>query len=79
MNAQKVFGGRKLVLKKNIHPIERFIRIVAGAVLISLAFFGPENLWFLVGLIPLLTGISGWCPPYHFLNISTCPVKGKNA
>ncbi len=63
-------------MKKNIHPLEREFRILIGIFLISLAFLGPANKWFLLGLIPLLTGIIGWCPPYALLGISTC--KSKN-
>ncbi|MBL7714741.1 MAG: DUF2892 domain-containing protein [Bdellovibrionales bacterium] len=60
-------------MKKNIHPYERAVRVVAGLVLVSFAFIGPANLWFLLGLIPLATGLVGWCPPYAMLGISTCP------
>ncbi|MCB9254054.1 MAG: DUF2892 domain-containing protein [Bdellovibrionaceae bacterium] len=59
-------------MKKNIHPIERGVRVVGGLVLTSLAFVGPANPWFLLGLIPVLTGLVGWCPPYAMLGISTC-------
>ena len=64
-------------MTKNIHSIERVVRIVAGAVLVSLAFFGPANNWFLLGAIPLVTGLVGWCPPYAMLGINTCNI-GKN-
>lgn len=60
-------------MKKNIHPIERVIRVLGGVGLTSLAFWGPSNLWFLLGLIPVATGLMGWCPPYALLGISTCP------
>ena len=59
-------------MKKNVHPIERILRVVIGLVLISLAFVGPANLWFLVGIVPLATGLIGWCPPYQMLGFSTC-------
>lgn len=59
-------------MKQNIHNIERIIRIVLGAGLTSLAFIGPANSWFLLGIIPLATGLIGWCPPYAMLGISTC-------
>jgi len=58
-------------MKKNIHPTERQIRIVAGAALISLAFIGPANPWFLLGFVPLITGLIGWCPPYAIFGINT--------
>lgn len=59
-------------MKKNIHPVERIIRIILGCILITMAFIGPANSWFLLGIIPLLTGLIGWCPPYQLLGISTC-------
>ena len=64
-------------MKKNVHPVERVVRIVAGLVLTSLAFWGPANLWFLLGVIPLATGLLGWCPPYAILGISTCSREAK--
>jgi hypothetical protein len=63
-------------MKKNIHPVERIIRVFAGAFIASLAFWGPSNYWFLLGLIPLITGAVGWCPPYQWLGINTC-LKAK--
>ena len=62
-------------MKINIHPIERIVRVVAGLGLVSLVFIGPENKWFLLGLIPVATGLIGWCPAYTLLGISTCPRK----
>lgn len=59
-------------MKKNIHPVERGIRVAAGAVLASMAFWGPSNPWYLLGLILVATGSIGWCPPYALLGISTC-------
>ncbi len=66
-------------MKKNIHPVERAVRIAAGLVLTSLAFWGPSSYWFLLGLIPLVTGILGWCPPYAMLGFSTCGVSPKKS
>lgn len=59
-------------MRKNIHPIERIGRFIVGAVLISMAFIGPANPWFLLGLIPLTTAFIGWCPAYQLFGISTC-------
>lgn len=64
-------------MKTNIHSIERVVRIALGLLLVSLAFVGPANLWFLLGLIPIATGAIGWCPPYAMLGINTCGI-GKN-
>jgi hypothetical protein len=64
-------------MKTNIHSVERVARIVIGLGLVSLAFVGPANPWFLLGLVPLTTGLLGWCPPYAMLGISTCRLEKK--
>lgn len=59
-------------MKKNVGNSERGIRIAVGLAILSLTIIGPQTLWGLLGLIPLATGITGWCPPYHLLGINTC-------
>lgn len=63
-------------MKTNIHPAERTIRIAIGLFLMSLVFWGPTSLWFLLGIFPVATGFSGWCPLYSMLGISTCHLGG---
>ncbi len=46
-------------MKKNIHPAERIIRIVVGALIASLACWGQATYWFLLGLLQLFTGLVG--------------------
>ena len=58
-------------MKQNIHNIERIVRILLGLIILSLVFIGPESFWGLLGLVPIATGLIGWCPPYHLLGIST--------
>ena len=41
----------------NIGCSERMIRIVVGAVLITLAFTHQLGLWAWIGVVPLITGI----------------------
>ena len=62
-------------MKTNVHKFERFLRIILGAVLVSMIFWGPKNYWFALGAIPLLTGLAGSCPLYTILGISTCGCK----
>lgn len=64
-------------MKQNIHNIERVVRVVVGLAILSLVFIGPKSLWGLLGLLPLLTGLVGWCPPYYLLGISTCKIGQK--
>jgi hypothetical protein len=58
-------------VKKNIGGVERIVRIVAGTAIVSLAFVGPESPWAYLGIVPLATGLLGWCPPYALLGIGT--------
>lgn len=62
-------------MERNVGDIERVVRVVAGLGILSLVFVGPKSLWGLVGLVPLFTGATGWCPPYQLLGISTCKRK----
>ena len=62
-------------MKQNVHNIERVIRILIGLGLISLVFVGPQTPWGWLGVIPLASGIIGWCPPYALLGISTCKTR----
>jgi hypothetical protein len=63
-------------MTQNIGNIERIIRIVGGLVLIALAATSTVGVWGWLGLVPLATGLVGWCPPYSLLGINTC--KNKN-
>jgi len=56
-------------MKKNVGTLDRGLRIVAGLALLTLAAAGSK--WGLIGVVPLLTGIVGWCPPYQLLGVST--------
>ncbi|TXI83058.1 MAG: DUF2892 domain-containing protein [Cupriavidus sp.] len=62
-------------MKQNVGGLDRIARVVIGAILVSLAAFGIVGLWGWIGLLPLLTGAVGWCPPYAMLGWSTCSAK----
>lgn len=62
-------------MKRNVGNIERVVRVVAGLGILSLTVVGPQTLWGLLGIVPLLTGLAGWCPPYALLGINTCSKK----
>ena len=59
----------------NVGSIERVVRIVVGLLLIGLAAGGTIGWWGWLGVVPLLTGLVGWCPPYAMLGLNTCKVK----
>ena len=62
-------------MTKNEGTIDRTLRVIAGLVLLSLVFVGPQTMWGLIGIVPLVTGLIGMCPLYSILGINTCPVK----
>ena len=57
---------------KNVGGVDRAVRIVAGLGILSLAFIGPQTAWGYFGLVPLVTGLIGWCPAYLPFGIKTC-------
>lgn len=62
-------------MERNVGDIERVVRVLAGLGILSLVFVGPQSLWGLLGIVPVLTGLTGWCPPYSLLGINTCRIK----
>lgn len=61
----------------NAGTIDRLIRVVLGAALLSLTVVGPKSLYGLVGIIPLVTGIVGFCPLYRLVGVNTCALQRK--
>jgi hypothetical protein len=61
----------------NENSVDRVVRVVIGLVLLSLTVAGPHSLWGLVGLVPLLTGIVGFCPLYRIVGINTCALPQR--
>ena len=61
----------------NVGGMDRTLRIVAGLALLSLFFLleGNARYWGLIGIVPILTGTSRWCPAYLPFGISTCSTK----
>ena len=62
-------------MKLNVGSLDRTLRIVAGLTLIGLAATGTVGAWGWIGLVPLLTGVVGFCPACPLLGINTCPRK----
>ena len=62
-------------MTKNVGGIDRIIRITVGLGLIAAAATGAIGVWGYVGLVPLATGLMGWCPPYAMLGFNTCSTK----
>lgn len=62
-------------MKTNEGKVDRILRVVVGLGVLSLVFVGPQTLWGLVGIVPLLTGAVGYCPVYQIFGFDTCPMS----
>lgn len=67
------------MLTANESSADRLVRVILGVVLLSLTFVGPKSMLGLLGLVPLLTGLLGFCPLYRLIGVSTCPTPRKQA
>jgi sulfite exporter TauE/SafE len=61
----------------NVGGIDRTLRIVVGLAILALGLIveGPARWWTLLGVIPLVTGLAGWCPAYKVFGIRTCATR----
>jgi hypothetical protein len=59
-------------MKANEGKVDRILRVILGLAILSLAFLGPQTPLGYIGLIPLITGLVGYCPLYGLLKINTC-------
>ena len=66
------------MFKRNEGALDRILRVALGAALLVWFFIAPAEAgyrpWLLIGIIPLLTGLLGWCPLYSVLGIRTCRI-----
>ena len=58
-------------MKRNEGTIDRVVRVVLGLALLALVFVGPQSWLGLVGIVPLVTGLVGFCPLYRLVGTST--------
>jgi len=59
-------------MKANEGGVDRALRIIGGLAILSIAFVGPQTPWAYIGVVPLLTGLVGFCPLYALLGVNTC-------
>jgi len=58
-------------MQANLGTIDRVIRLIAGAVVLSLAFFGPRTPFGYLGLVLIVTAGISFCPIYAALGLRT--------
>lgn len=59
----------------NVGGIDKILRIVVGAGLIGATAAGALPVWGYIGIVPLATGLMGWCPAYTLFGMNTCSAK----
>ena len=64
------------MFKSNESGADRIIRVIIGVALIAAYFafpnlLGSYNWLLLIGIVPLATGLVGWCAIYAILGLST--------
>jgi len=67
-------------MNPNVGDVDRVFRFVLGVALLSFIFISDKDFrWVgLIGLVPIFTGIKGWCPMYAMLGVRTRPTSGKD-
>ncbi|MCB1738480.1 MAG: DUF2892 domain-containing protein [Gammaproteobacteria bacterium] len=58
-------------MKQNVGGIDKILRIVVGAALVVWAAFMGGPMWAWIGVVPLATGLVGFCPVYLPIKFST--------
>ncbi len=62
-------------MQRNVGGIDRTLRILAGLGLVAAAATGTVGWWGWLGVVPLATGLVGWCPPYALFGWNTCKAR----
>ncbi len=59
-----------MILKKNVGYMDSIIRVVLGALILSMGLF-YDSYWGFIGLIPVISGAISFCPIYRLMRISS--------
>lgn len=67
-------------MSTNVGGLDRVLRILVGLALLAwaLGIGVPRTEWSWlgwIGVIPLATGLFGYCPLYSLPGVATCPVR----
>lgn len=71
-------------MERNQTTTGRIFRIAAGLSLLSLSLVGPQAVWGLLGIIPLVNGLTGFDPVYGIFELvggqrAAVPAGGSEA
>jgi hypothetical protein len=62
---------------RNEGTLDRVVRIALGLGLLSIVFVGPATPLGWLGVVPLVTGLVGFCPLYRVIGVSTCKLQAS--
>lgn len=62
-------------MNKNVGTLDRFIRIALGIALVGSSFTGVVGAWGWIGIVPIATGLVGFCPLYKVCGCKSCTAK----
>ena len=54
----------------NVGKADRTARMIAGVVIIGAGIY-YQSWWGAIGIVPLFTGSSRWCPLFQLMGVST--------
>ena len=58
-------------MRYNTGRIDRLMRVIIALIIIAAGFY-YQSLLGVIGIIPLVSGVTGFCPLYSIFGISTC-------
>lgn len=61
-------------MKTNVGIVDRIIRVVFGLTVLGAGYYFKSWLG-LIGIVPILTALLGFCPFYPLFGLNTCPLK----
>lgn len=64
-------------MQANVGLIDCMVQVVVGVALVAVALLVAHPYawagW--IGVVPIVTGIAGFCPAYRLFGLSTCPLR----
>jgi hypothetical protein len=61
-------------MKCNVGNADKIVRLFLAIVIGAVGFY-VKSWWGLVAIVPLITGLSSFCPLYTILGLNTCSTK----
>lgn len=58
-------------VRENVGPIDQWVRLAAGFVLLLMAGTGLVGPWGYLGALPMTTAMLRYCPLYHLFGVDT--------